>query len=768
AGELTVAAEYNADLYDDATAARLLRHYEALLARLTAAPDERVSAVPLADAAERRLVVDEWNRTAVDYPRDRTVHGLIAEQAARTPDAVAVVGVPGEAGSPGGSLTYAGLDARAERLAEHLRAAGVGPGAVVGLCAERSAEMAVGLLGVLKAGAAYLPLDPGYPKERLAFLLADAGARVLLTQSHLWDRLPSFDGTVLSVDELVREGEAAAEPAIPPARHEPRPSAGSPDDVAYVIYTSGSTGTPKGVEVTHRNLVNLCVGVRRLLDLGPADRVLQFTSLSFDVAAEEIFPAWTVGAAVVLRPAGPPPTAAELLRFADRHGLTVLELPTAYWHDLTADLVEFPRPLPASLRAVVVGGEKARAAVAADWRRLTGGRLTWVNAYGPTETTVTSVAFAVPAGAGDPQAGIPPAGEVPIGRPLANVRAYVLDAAGRPQPVGVPGELYLGGHGVARGYRNRPELTAERFVPDPFHGGRMYRTGDRARWRPDGQLEFLGRMDDQVKVRGFRIEPGEVEAALAKHPAVRQAAVLARPDEAGRLQLVAYVVGAGELDPAELAAVLRRGLPEFMLPAAWVVLPELPLTAGGKVDRRALPAPATAKAARAYVAPRKPTERKIATVWAELFNAARVGIEDNFFDLGGNSLMAVQLAARLSRALGREVSVRTILFYPTVAALAKAVDGGEILASAAAWSGESAAGLIDHLGPHIAVERRPIPDLIAAGEMAPVRAAAIGYLPAALLSATGMSAEEVTHGFCGNRPVVSGVYELVSGGVVSG
>jgi amino acid adenylation domain-containing protein/thioester reductase-like protein len=756
-GELVAAAEYNADLFDDASIARLLRHYEALVTRLTGEPDVAVSAVPLTDADERRTVVEEWNNTGLDYARDRTVHDLIAEQAARTPGAIAVV-------HASGVLTYAQLDSQAERLAGRLQAIGVGKGSVVGLCTERSADMAIGLLGILKAGAAYLPLDPAYPVERLQFLLTDADARVLLSQSHLRSNLPAFDGTVVSIDEPFeadhQHGLSANAGSVGTGDYE----GSSPSDIAYIIYTSGSTGTPKGVLVTHRNLANLCAGVREMIDLTPSDRILQFTSLSFDVAAEEIFPAWTIGATVVLRPRGPAPTGAELMRFVGEHGLTVLELPTAYWHEITAELAAAPVPLPASLRAVVVGGEKARSEVAARWHAITGGRAAWVNAYGPTETTVTAVAFAPPVGTA------PPTGETPIGRPLANVRAYVLDALGRPQPVGVPGELFLGGDGVAGGYLNRPELTAQRFVPDPFHGGRMYRTGDRVRWRANGQLEFLGRVDDQVKVRGFRIEPGEVEAALARHPGLRQAAVVARPDEGGHLQLVAYAappVGAELPELAELATFLRQSLPEYMLPSAWVILSELPLTAGGKGDRRALPAPALARHAHEYTAPRSETEVTVSAVWGELFNVERVGIEDNFFDLGGNSLLAVQLAARLSRSLGREVSVRSILFYPTVATLAGAIDDGLIFDAGTTTNTESAGGLLENPGPYVKIERRPLPDLIASGEIAPVEAAAVGYLPAALLPATGLTAEQVIHDFCDNRPVIAGIYESDQGRIAT-
>jgi amino acid adenylation domain-containing protein len=741
-GELVASAEYNADLYDDATIARLLRHYELLLDRLTTEPDRRVTTVALTDVAERKKVVEEWNATEVDYPRDRTVHDLIAEQTLKTPDAIALV-------HENGAISYCELEQLAERIAGRLRAAGIQRGALVGLCVERSAEMAVGLLGILKTGAAYLPLDPFYPSDRLEFLINDGGVRVVLAQPHLRDRLSFFGGTVLGFEDVGENGAFQAGP----------PTVVSPEDVAYVIYTSGSTGTPKGVQVTHRNLVNLCVGVRQMLDMQTGDRVLQFTSLSFDVAAEEIFPAWTTGASVVLRPTGPVPTGAELLRFAETHALTILELPTAYWHELTAEIAADKLPLPDSVRAVVVGGEKARADVAAQWNAMTGDRVRWINAYGPTETTVTSVAF-TPA-LGDSL----PAGDVPIGRPLANQRAYVLDASGRPQAVGVPGELYLGGDGVARGYLNRPELTAERFVPDPFHGGRMYKTGDRARWQSDGQLQFLGRADDQVKVRGFRIEPGEVEAALGRHPELRQVAVVPRPDAGGHLQLVAYVApaaGSAVPDTASLAVFLREGLPEYMLPAAWVVLPELPMTSGGKVDRRNLPTAeglVGGRSSREYVAPRTPAEKRVAAVWAELFKVEKVGVEDNFFDLGGHSLLAVQLAARLSRELGLDVSVRSILFYPTVATLAEALDRGAPAVVEPAAEGASLGELLANLGPNFEIERRHIPDLIASGEMTPVDAAAIGYLPSTLLAATGLTAEQVTEEICDNRPIVAGVYE---------
>lgn len=749
-GDLVVSAEYNSDLFDESTITRLLRHYESLIGQLTAHPDGRVSAAQIADAAERWLVLNERNVTELEYARDKSIHTLIAERAKQMPEAIAAI--YGDE-----SLTYAQLNAQADRLAFQLRQIGIGRESIVGLCVARSIEMAIGLLGILKAGAAYLPLDPDYPAERLQFMLEDAGAQAVLTQQSLRTNLPPWIGPVHNIADLLATESAAF-------GDDDRGSESSADDAAYVIYTSGSSGTPKGVVVTHRNLANLCAGVQQMLGLHSSDRILQFTSLSFDVAVEEIFPAWSVGAAVVMRPVGPPPSVSELLQFTQRHRLTILELPTAYWHELASELAVEPRPLPPSLRIVVAGGERARPDMASAWQKGPGQTVHWINAYGPTETTVTSIAFAAPLGTALPS------GDVPIGQPLANVRAYVLDGAGQPQPVGVPGELYIGGDCVARGYLNRPELTAKRFVADPFHGGRMYQTGDRARWRSDGQLEFLGRVDDQIKIRGFRIEPGEVETVLARHPALRHTAVLARADQSGQMQLAAYFAlapGEDSTSTTDLIEYLRKHLPEYMLPTAWVALPELPLTSGGKIDRRALPAPSVIAGARQHVAPRTPEEQQVADIWQELFGIDRVGATDNFFDLGGNSLMAVQLAARMSRSFGREVSVRSILFFPTVAALAEAVMNQTAASTAVVGDGRSAAAWIDELGPFVTVERESVEDRIVAGDLPPVQAAAIGYLPTALLAATGLDANDVIHEWCDNRPVVTGVIESQMGRIAS-
>jgi len=639
--------EYSTDLFDEATADRMIGHFAALIGEATADPDRRVSALSLLGPAERDQVVSEWNRTDAEVPDDARVHRLVEAQARRTPEAEAVVASEG-----GGVLTYAELNARANRLARHLRKSGVGPEARVGVALGRSPELMVALLAVLKAGGAFVPLDPVYPPDRLRFMLGDAGVGVLIGRGDLLALPPGGARVVdLGVDgpAIGREPEGDLE------------GGPAPDHAAYVLYTSGSTGTPKGVVVTHRNLVNHNLAAADLFGLGPADRVLQFCSVNFDIAIEEIFPAWIRGAAVVLRddgfldPAG----------FAQRVGagrITVLDLPTAYWQAWVKAQAGLGEPIPTGLRLVVVGGEEAPASVLAVWRGLAGVGVRWINTYGPTEATIIATAFEP--GGGDET---PDRRGVPIGRPIANTRAYVLDGALRPVPVGLPGELFLGGSGVARGYLGRPSLTAAHFVPDPFGevaGARLYRTGDLARWRPDGTLEFLGRVDDQVKVRGFRVEPGEVEAALLARPDVRQAVVTVRDDGAGG-SLVAYVAGPG-LDPKVLRADLKGRLPRHMVPSSFVILDALPLTPAGKVDRRALPAPDPGRTPDAGSgAPRDPVEAKLLGVWEEVLGR-KVGVTDDFFDLGGHSLLAVRLMARVEEAFGRRVALADLLRGTTV------------------------------------------------------------------------------------------------------
>jgi amino acid adenylation domain-containing protein len=647
---LSGSLEYAADLFDEGTARRMAGHLERVLALLAADPDSRLSAVELLGEAERRLVLEEWNDTERAASPDGLLHGLIAAQAARTPDAVALV-------FGDESLTYRELDARANRLARHLVRLGAGPEARVGVCLPRGPDMGVALLAVLKAGAAYLPLDPAYPAARLAYMLEDAGAPLLVTESSLRGLLAE-DG----VRTVLVDGDADA---IAAEDDEAPRSSVVPENAAYVIYTSGSTGRPKGVVVTHANAADFFVGMDEVVG-GPVPGTwLAVTRIGFDIHVVELL--WTLarGFRVVVHPdleqAGAEGTLADAVR---RYGVTHLQCTPS----LAAMIVaESGVEALSGLERVFLGGEALPAGLAAQVHAVLRGGL--VNMYGPTETTVWSATHAVRGGEA----------VVPIGRPMANTRVYVLDPALRPQPVGVPGELYVAGPGVTRGYLGRPGLTADRFLPDPFGvepGARLYRTGDRVRWRPDGTLEFLGRLDEQVKVRGFRIEPGEIEARLAEHPAVREAAVLVREDAPGDRRLVAYVVGDAAAGADVLRAHLSERLPEYMVPSAFMALQALPLTPNGKLDRKALPAPDFGSAQGRYVAPRTPVEEVLAESWAEVLRLERVGVTESFFELGGHSLLATRVVSRVRELFGVELPLRALFESPTVAQLSKAVEDG--------------------------------------------------------------------------------------------
>jgi amino acid adenylation domain-containing protein len=631
--------EYGTDLFDRSTVRRMLGHLERVLEQVAADADVRLSRLDLLSAEERGLVVEEWNATDAEYPADRCIHELFEARAARTPDATAIR-------FAGAALSYAALDHAANRLANHLRHRGVRPETRVGICLERGPEMVVSVLAVLKAGGAYVPLDPAYPAERLDFMLADSGARLLLTRLPLPEGLAPRDVEVvcLDADRERIESESAQAPAAGVV----------PGNLAYVIYTSGSTGRPKGVLVPHRGLANVALGHARDLGVTAADRVLQFASPSFDASVFEMVMALAAGATLVLGTRETLAPGPDLLRLLQEEEVTVATLPPS------ALAVLPPAELPA-LRTLMTAGEALPAELVDRWapeRR-------FFNLYGPTEATIWSATAACTPGGGPP----------PIGRPVANTSAYVLDAQGAPVPIGVPGELYVGGAGVTRGYAGRPGLTAEKFVPDPFGGetgARLYRTGDRVRWLAGGELEFLGRVDAQVKVRGFRIEPGEIEGALRRSEGVADCVVVVREDVPGEKRLVAYVVGAAEA--GALREHLLRELPEYMVPSAFVFLETLPLTPNGKLDRKALPAPDFAPAEKRYVAPRTPTEEALAGIWAETLRLERVGVTESFFALGGHSLLATLMVARVQQVFGVEVPLRAIFDEPTVAELAVRVD----------------------------------------------------------------------------------------------
>jgi amino acid adenylation domain-containing protein len=644
------ALNYNTDLFERGTAERMLGHLARVLEQVAADADVRLSGLELLGPAERALVLEAWNRTEAEVPADRCIHELFQAQAARTPDAVAVR-------FEDESLTYAELNAGANRLAHHLRGHGVGAEVRVGVLMERSLEMVVSLLAVLKAGGAYVPLDPGLPAERLAYMLDDSGVPLVLVQAALRESVPAREGVaVLAVDELAER--LAAEPAENPA------GGAGPDSLAYVIYTSGSTGRPKGVMNQHRGVVNRLVWMQAHFAIGADDVVLQKTPFGFDVSVWEFFWPLQQGATLVMaRPDGhrDPLYLQEVI---ERRGVTTLHFVPSMLQPFV-ETVEAGRC--ASLRHVVCSGEALPPALVARFHERFPATVGLHNLYGPTEAAVDVSYWAC---AREDAAGV-----VPIGRPVWNTRLYVLDAALEPAPVGVPGELYIGGVQVARGYQGRAAMTAERFIPDPFStegGARLYRTGDRARWRADGAIEYLGRLDFQVKVRGFRIELGEIEAALRQAPGVRDCTVVVREDEAGDRRLVAYVVGEAEAEA--LRDRLRQSLPEYMVPAAFVPLEALPLTANGKLDRKALPAPEYAADADRYVAPRTPVEEVMAGVWAEVLKLDRVGVHDNFFTLGGHSLLAVTLVERMRRR-GVRADVRALFITPTVAELAAAAGG---------------------------------------------------------------------------------------------
>ncbi|TME48405.1 MAG: amino acid adenylation domain-containing protein [Chloroflexi bacterium] len=581
-----------------------------------------------------------------DRAWDVTVPELVAARAATTPEATAVV-----AGDQ--RITYRELDRRANRLAHHLRAAGAGPDSVIGLCLNRSIELVVGALGILKAGAAYLPIDPTCPSERLGFMLRDAGAPILITSNSLAPRGGGSGWAVMVLDE------AAA--SLGSGNHTPPAGRPTGANLAYVIYTSGSTGKAKGVQITHDNLMNLVCWHQHAFNVTAADRATQVASPAFDAAVWELWPYLTAGAAVYI-PHEDTRVDPWLLRdWLVAQGITITFLPTP----MAETLMTIDWPADTGLRIMLTGGDRLH--------RYPPTTLPFalINNYGPTETTVVATSGPVPSASA--WTSLPS-----IGRPIAGDQVYVLDDHQQPVTCGTVGELYIGGRGVARGYLNRPELTGERFLPDPFSdlpGARMYRTGDLVRARSDGELEFIGRTDDQVKIRGFRIELGEIEATLAEHPQVRQAVAVAREDTPGEKQLVAYVVPTPPLELEALRQFLLERLPDYMVPAAIVSLPALPLTTNGKVDRRALPAPQTDRTgADSEGTARTLIEERLVGVVATLLKVEQVGPEENFFLLGGHSLLAAQLLVRIRETFGVELPLRTLFELPTVSGISAEIE----------------------------------------------------------------------------------------------
>jgi amino acid adenylation domain-containing protein len=631
---------YSTDLFDAATAERLIAYYELVLEAIAADPGIRLAQLP-AMLPQDEARIRQWNATGRPLPAARTLHELFEAQARKTPDRVAVI-----AGDD--RLTYAELDARANAVAARLRAHGFGPGALAGVYMERTVELLPALLGIHKAGGAYLPLDPAFPRDRIAYMLEDSSAAVLIVDEASRPTAPAFAGVVLSVD--------ADTDARPRASIDRVPATG--DELAYVLYTSGSTGKPKGVQIPHRALVNFLESMRERPGLTEDDRLVAVTTLSFDISGLELFLPVTSGAAVVLARREAAADPARLIALMASSNATVMQATPATWRMLIDAGWTGSPPL-----RVFCGGE----AMPEDIGRALAARASEVwNLYGPTETTIWSTVDRVGAD-----------GRATLGAPIANTRIYVLDSSLRPVPIGAVGEICIGGEGVARGYLNRPELTAERFPPDPAGfapGARMYRTGDLGRLGADGRLHYLGRADHQVKLRGFRIELGEIESVLRAHPAVSQAVALVREDSSGDPRLVAYIVPAAKgSDPAaDLKQAVVETLPQYMRPTAYVMLDALPQTPNGKVDRRALPAPDRG-GSREFVPPRNPIEEVIAETWQQVFKLERVGIDDDFFELGGHSLMAIQVLSRVRDQFDVDIPLVTLFEAPTVADLSLAI-----------------------------------------------------------------------------------------------
>ena len=645
-GGLALRALYDTRRLDAQGVRRALGHLRTLLEEMGRRPDARVRDLSPVGAEEREVLLRCWNDTARDFAREERVHDRFQTVAARTPDAPALL-------FEGVEVTYGELNRRANRLAHHLAALGVGAEARVGVLLERGEELVVALLAVLKAGGAYVPLDPAYPAERTGYVLEDAGVRAVITDARLAERAAAPGAAVVRVD--ADRGAIAARSDGDPA------TPASSRNLAYVLYTSGSTGRPKGVMVPHRALVNFLDSMRQKPGLSAGDTLLAVTTVSFDIAGLELFLPLTTGARVALATREDAADGARLRALLAATGATVMQATPATWQML----LDAGWEGTAGLR-VLCGGEALPRELAE--RLLPRCAALW-NVYGPTETTIWSTALRVEPGEGP----------VAIGYPVANTTAHLLDGELRPVPLGAAGELYLGGEGVARGYLRRPDLTAERFVPDPFPreaGARLYRTGDRARRRADGALEFLGRADHQLKVRGHRIEPGEIEAALHRHPAVREAVVVAWNGDERGVRLVAYVgADEGAVTEDALAAHLGELLPEYMVPSIFVLLPALPRTPNGKTDRAALPAPRLSGQGGEHVPPRTETEQVLAAIWAEVLGVERVGTHDSFFRLGGHSLLATQAVSRVRTRLDVELPVHQIFDTPVLSRLAAVVDG---------------------------------------------------------------------------------------------
>lgn len=658
---LTVTAEYRTDLFKIDTIARLLGHYQELLCSVCADPDQPIDTLSIMTETERHQLLVEWNDTHADYPDTACLHNLFEAQVECTPDEIAI-----QDGS--GKLTYNELNEKANQLAHHLKEYGVGPEVAVGICFERSLETVIAFLGILKAGGAYVPLDPMYPQERLNFILEDCQASVIVTQKGFMNIFSQNNIQIICLD--------TDWPTISLEQRENPANSANPHSLAYIIYTSGSTGNPKGVMIEHRSIVNVTEAMGHEFEIRPGDRVLQFFSISFDMSVCEIFSCLNRGGSLILRTDSWLSSIQHFLQQCIDRRITVLSLPTAFWHEMCSALTTNALTLPPPLRLIIIGGDRVHPEHWARWRRTTRGSVRLLYGYGPTEATIVTTVWELPQTADDELS----RGEIPIGFPIRNVQVLILDTSLQPVPIGVRGELYIGGINLARGYLNRPQLTREQFIPHPFSNdpdSRLYKTGDLAIYLPDGNIEFAGRIDDQVKIRGFRIEANEIETVLGRHPQVNKAVVTAKTLESGDTNLIAYVVPYQET--TETASELRRflsdRLPKYMIPTRFVFLESFPLNPSGKVDRQALPLPDTTRSheKEAFVAASDGLELHLTRIWESLLNIRPIGIRDNFFDMGGHSLLAVRLLTEVEKRMGIHLSVASLFQGPTIEKLAESI-----------------------------------------------------------------------------------------------
>ncbi|WP_310422588.1 amino acid adenylation domain-containing protein [Chamaesiphon sp. VAR_48_metabat_135_sub] len=647
--KIVLECQYNTNLFDRATIRRRMSEFETLLRGIVAHPEQLISQLPLLTTAARQQLLIDWNATQADYPDTKCLHQLVAAQVELTPDAVAVV-------DAGQQLTYAELDIQANQVANYLIDLGVQTETFVGICVERSLAMVVGLLGILKAGAAYVPIDPNYPLDRIEYMLQDAQINVLLTQQPLINRLPTQIENLVCLDtdwqNIARTAKTATQVKI------------TPDHIAYLIYTSGSTGKPKGVEVLHRGVVNFLTSMQQQPGMTATDILLSVTTLSFDIAVLEIFLPITVGARVVLLSREDAMDGQKLAATIAEAGITMMQATPSTWRLLLEAEWAGNRNLK-----ILSGGEAITSDVAAQLLAKSGE--VW-NMYGPTETTIWSTVYQI---TGAEQ-------RISIGRPIANTEIYILDDELQPVPIGIAGSLYIGGAGLAKGYWQQPTLTNDKFIPHPFSHApaRIYQTGDLARYLPDGNIECLGRADFQVKLRGFRIELGEIEALLCQHPTIARSTAIIREDLPGDRRLVAYIVANPQSltapVPSELRQFLQQKLPDYFLPAAIVTLPSLPLTPNGKIDLKALPVPDSTsfQLQTSFVAPTTPTEITLAQIWIQVLRIDKVGTNDDFFELGGHSLLATQVISRARQAFAIDIPLQSLFEQPTIAGLASRID----------------------------------------------------------------------------------------------